>query len=258
MFQLNQASFSIPTATGIRQLLSPISLQFELGKVYGLIGHNGSGKSTLIKLMARQQKSSSGQILLNNQAIEHWGSREFAREVAYLPQHLPTNTQLTARELIALGRYAWNGLLKSNPQQDQTAVQNALVLTHTEKFADQQIDVLSGGERSRIWLAMLLAQQSRFLLLDEPLAALDIAHQVEVMKLIKKLSRELGLGVVIVIHDVNLAAAFCDELIALHSGKLLAQGTPEQLITPDSLQQIYGLQLNVIAHPNTQAPVVFY
>ena len=110
MFQLNQVSFSIPNRT----LLAPISLTFERGKVYGLIGHNGSGKSTLIKLMARQNKLSSGEILVNGKAIQEWGSREFAREVAYLPQHLPTATQLTARELIQMGRYAWNGLLKSN------------------------------------------------------------------------------------------------------------------------------------------------
>ncbi len=254
MFQLNQVSFSIPNRT----LLAPISLTFERGKVYGLIGHNGSGKSTLIKLMARQNKLSSGEILVNGKAIQEWGSREFAREVAYLPQHLPTATQLTARELIQMGRYAWNGLLKSNKEKDQSAVENALVLTHTEPFAERLVDVLSGGERQRVWLAMLLAQQSNFLLLDEPLAALDIAHQVDVMRLIRRLSRELNLGVVIVIHDVNLAAAFCDELVALHSGKLLEQGTPQQLMNSETLQRIYGLHLNVISHPTTDVPVVFY
>ncbi|AAU37808.1 ABC transporter ATP-binding protein [Basfia succiniciproducens] len=254
MFQLEQASFAIPN----RALLAPTTLTFRRGKVYGLIGHNGSGKSTLIKLMAKQNPLSSGEIFVRGKALRHWGSREFAREVAYLPQHLPTATQLTARELIQMGRYAWNGLLKSNKEKDKSAVENALILTHTEKFAEQQIDVLSGGERQRIWLAMLLAQQSNFLLLDEPLAALDIAHQVEVMKLIKKLSRELNLGVVIVIHDVNLAAAFCDELVALHSGKLLVKGTPGQIMTTETLQRIYGLELNVIPHPQTQVPVVFY
>ena len=137
-------------------------------------------------------------------------------------------------------------------------MENALVLTHTEPFAERLVDVLSGGERQRVWLAMLLAQQSNFLLLDEPLAALDIAHQVDVMRLIRRLSRELNLGVVIVIHDVNLAAAFCDELVALHSGKLLEQGTPQQLMNSETLQRIYGLHLNVISHPTTDVPVVFY
>ena len=120
------------------------------------------------------------------------------------------------------------------------------------------MDTLSGGERSRIWLAMLLAQESQFLLLDEPLAALDIAHQVEVMQLVHRLSRELNLGVIIVIHDINLASRFCDHLVALHSGKLLAQGNAHNIVNTPSLQQIYGIELNVIEQPQTHRPVSFY
>ena len=254
MFSVNNASFALPQRT----LLWPISLQFAPGKVYGLIGHNGSGKSTLIKLLARQQALSSGQILLQGKAIESWNARDFAKQVAYLPQYLPQATNMTAKELIAMGRYAWNGLLGRNPKADHAAIADALKLTHTEKFAHQLVDTLSGGERSRIWLAMLLAQQSRFLLLDEPLAALDIAHQVEVMQLIQKLTRELDLGVIIVIHDINLASYFCDELVALHSGRLLMQGTPQEIITPEGLAEIYGIRLNVMPHPQTQRPVSFY
>ncbi|PJG85496.1 ATP-binding cassette domain-containing protein [Conservatibacter flavescens] len=254
MFQLKQVSFSLPH----RMLLHPVDLAFEQGKVYGLIGHNGSGKSTLIKLMARQQPLSSGDILVNNTPIQQWSSREFAKQVAYLPQHLPTSTQLTSRELIAMGRYAWNGLFGRQTETDKQVIEQAMSLTDTFKFADQLVDTLSGGERSRIWLAMLLAQQSQFLLLDEPLAALDIAHQVEVMQLIHQLSRELGLGVVIVIHDINLASYFCDHLIALHSGKLLAQGNAAQIVNTSSLQSIYGIELNVMPHPKTGRPVSFY
>lgn len=254
MFRLDQISFRIPQ----RALLFPTSLTFDAGKVYGLIGHNGSGKSTLIKLMARQTQLSSGSILLDGKDIAHWNQREFAKRVAYLPQHLPAATNLTARELIGMGRYAWNGLFGRQTAADKQAIAEALRLTHTEKLADQLVDTLSGGERSRIWLAMLLAQQSRFLLLDEPLAALDIAHQVEVMQLVHQLSRDLGLGVVIVIHDINLAARFCDHLVALHSGKLLAQGDAQQIVNPPSLEAIYGIRLNVIPHPQTQRPVSFY
>ncbi|QIW15628.1 iron-hydroxamate transporter ATP-binding subunit [Pasteurellaceae bacterium RH1A] len=254
MFTLTNASFTIPNRT----LLHPVSLTFEQGKVYGLIGHNGSGKSTLIKLLARQQPLSSGQICFDHKPLEAWSSRDFAKQVAYLPQHLPTATQLTARELIAMGRYAWNGLFGRQTEEDRKAIDQALALTHTEKFAHQLVDVLSGGERSRIWLAMLLAQQSKFLLLDEPLAPLDIAHQVEVMQLIQKLSRELNLGVIIVIHDINLASRFCDELVALHSGKLLSQGDSQAIINPPSLKAIYGIDLNVIKHPECDRPVSFF
>ncbi|WP_442805640.1 ABC transporter ATP-binding protein [Testudinibacter sp. TR-2022] len=264
MFKLEQVAYCIPSIDtpsqkrGYRTLLQPTDLTFEIGKVYGLIGHNGSGKSTLIKLLANQQACSSGKLLLQNREISRWGSREFAREVAYLPQHLPAAANLTARELIQMGRYAWNGLFGRNKQKDHDAVENALKLTHTEAFADQLVETLSGGERSRIWLAMLLAQQSRFLLLDEPLAALDIAHQVEVMQLIQQLARQLNIGVVIVIHDVNLAARFCDHLIALHSGKLLMQGAPQTVMTQANLQAIYGIGLNVIRHPVSAVPVAFF
>ncbi|OOF86015.1 iron-hydroxamate transporter ATP-binding subunit [Rodentibacter ratti] len=254
MFQLQQVSFSIPQRT----LLYPTSLSFESGKVYGLIGHNGSGKSTLIKLMARQHPFSHGDILLNNRSVQSWKNQDFAKQVAYLPQHLPQTTNMTAKELIAMGRYAWNGLFGRETEADKQAISRALTLTHTEKFADQLVDTLSGGERSRIWLAMLMAQESRFLLLDEPLAALDIAHQVEVMQLIHSLSRELNLGVIIVIHDINLAARFCDHLVALHSGKLLAQGNAHDIVNTPSLQKIYGIELNVIEHPDTHRPVSFY
>lgn len=254
MFQIDNVSFSVPDRT----LLHAISLEFEQGKVYGLIGHNGSGKSTLIKLLAKQHSLSSGNISFDNKPLAQWSAREFAKQVAYLPQQLPQATHLTARELVAMGRYAWNGLFGSNKQKDNQAIAQAFKLTHTEQFADNIVDLLSGGERSRVWLAMLLAQQSRFLLLDEPLAALDIAHQVEVMELIRKLANELGLGIIIVIHDINLAARYCDQLIALHSGKLLAQGSADELITTAKLKEIYGIELNVIAHPTTQKPVSFY
>lgn len=254
VFQLNQVSFSIPHRT----LLQPTSLNFEEGYVYGLIGHNGSGKSTLIKLMARQHPISSGEILLDGKKLNHWNSREFAKRVAYLPQHLPQTTNMTAKELIAMGRYAWNGLFGRQTSVDKQAIQRALELTHTEKFANQIVDTLSGGERSRIWLAMLLAQQSQYLLLDEPLAALDIAHQVEVMQLVYQLSRELNLGVIIVIHDINLASRFCDHLVALHSGKLLVQGNAHEIVNTSSLQAIYGIKLNVLDHPEAHRPVSFY
>ncbi|WGE46596.1 ABC transporter ATP-binding protein [Actinobacillus equuli] len=254
MFLIENATFAIPTRT----LLHSVSLQFKQGKVYGLIGHNGSGKSTLIKLLAKQNTLSGGRILFNQQELSRWSSRDFAKQVAYLPQHLPQATNLTARELIAMGRYAWNGLFGSNKQKDHEAIERALALTHTEQFAEQLVDTLSGGERSRIWLAMLLAQQSKFLLLDEPLAALDIAHQVEVMELVKKLAHELNLGVIIVIHDINLAARYCDQLVALHSGKLLAQGDAFEIVNSPKLKQIYGIDLNVIEHPETKRPVSFY
>ncbi|MGQ4877360.1 ABC transporter ATP-binding protein [Billgrantia sp. LNSP4103-1] len=246
MFEVRGATFEING----KLLLKPVEHRFEEGKVYGLIGHNGSGKSTLVKLLAQQQPTSNGEILLDDRPLGDWGQREFARRVAYLPQHLPSAENLTGRELIGFGRYPWHGLLGRHTPKDKTAVERAMELSHTEAFADRLVDTLSGGERQRVWLAMLLAQESRFLLLDEPLAALDIAHQMEVLALIRKLCDELRLCVIIVLHDINMASRYCDELLALHSGRVLAHGTPEQIMTRDKLEAIYGLPMQVMPHPN--------
>lgn len=251
MFHLHNASYAVPERT----LLHDITLSFDTHKVYGLIGHNGSGKSTLLKLLTRQHPLSSGQILLDDKDIKQYSARQYAKQVAYLPQHLPAATALTARELVTMGRYAWSGLLGRTNQTDRDAVAEAFRLTHTEQFADQVVDTLSGGERSRIWLAMALAQQSHYLLLDEPLAPLDIAHQIDVMTLIQNLSRSLGLGIIIVIHDINLAARYCDELVALKQGRLLKTGRPSEIMTADVLKDIYNVEMNIIAHPGNGRPV---
>ncbi|MFQ3786977.1 ABC transporter ATP-binding protein [Halomonas sp. A29] len=248
MFEVKGATFEIDG----KQLLKPVEHCFMEGKVYGLIGHNGSGKSTLIKLIAQQQPASQGEILLDGRLLGDWGQREFARRVAYLPQHLPGAENLTGYELIGFGRYPWRGLLGRHTAQDKMAIKRAIELSHTEAFADRLVDTLSGGERQRVWLAMLLAQESRFLLLDEPLAALDIAHQMEVLALIRKLCDELKLCVIIVLHDINMASRYCDELLALHSGRVLAHGSPDEMMTDATLEAIYGLPMRVMPHPSGQ------
>lgn len=251
MFEVHAASFQVSG----KCLLQPTELTFVEGQVYGLIGHNGSGKSTLLKLLAQQQPASQGDIRLDGRPLSAWGTREFARQVAYLPQHLPSAENLTGRELIGFGRYPWHGLLGRLTREDHAQIERAIALTHTEAFADRLVDTLSGGERQRVWLAMLLAQGSRYLLLDEPLAALDIAHQVEVLALVRKLCHELGLGVIVVLHDVNMAARYCDRLIALHSGRLLAEGSPGEMMCDATLEAIYGIPMRVMPHPGGEHPI---
>ncbi len=242
MFELKGATFAVNGKT----LLQPTHLTFEEGKVHGLIGHNGSGKSTLLKLLARQQSASDGQVCFDGRPVTDWGDREFARQVAYLPQHLPTTESLTGRELVGFGRYPWHGLLGRQTSEDRAHIERAITLTDTCALADRLVDSLSGGERQRVWLAMLLAQKSRFLLLDEPLAALDIAHQVEVLKLVRRLCHDLGLGVIIVLHDINMAARYCDRLTALHSGRVLEQGAPVEMMDSATLEAIYGLPMQIM------------
>ncbi|MBE2168717.1 MULTISPECIES: ABC transporter ATP-binding protein [unclassified Cobetia] len=251
MFTLDHLRFDL----GERCLLKTQSLDFAPGQVHGLIGHNGSGKSTLLKLLARQNTPTSGKLALDYRPLSQFGSREFARAVAYLPQHLPAAEALTGRELVAFGRYPWHGLLGRPGPKDEEAIERAIALTHTEAFAEQQVDTLSGGERQRVWLAMLLAQGSRYLLLDEPLAALDIAHQIEVMELVSHLSHTLGLGIIIVLHDINLAARYCDRLVALHGGQVLAEGAPDAMMNPVTLKDIYGVEMQVITSPQSQQQI---
>ncbi|WP_213976184.1 ATP-binding cassette domain-containing protein, partial [Serratia marcescens] len=175
-FALDNASFAVPG----RVLLQPLSLSFPQGKVCGLIGHNGSGKSTLLKLLGRHHAPSGGQVLLNRQPLAQWDSKSFARQVAYLPQQLPAAEGMTVRELVAVGRYPWHGALGRFGANDRQLVEEAIALVGLKPFASRLVDSLSGGERQRAWLAMMVAQDSRCLLLDEPTSALDIAHQVEV------------------------------------------------------------------------------
>lgn len=246
MFTLDAVSYRLPEKT----LLHPIHLTIEHGQVVGLIGHNGSGKSTLLKLLARQLTPSEGRITLEGKGLHQWGDRPLARQIAYLPQQPPATDGLTARELVSFGRYPWHGALGRFSREDREQVERAMALTDTEEFAHRGVDELSGGERQRVWLAMLLAQNARYLLLDEPTSALDVAHQVEVLSLVRKLGKELDMGVVVVLHDINMAAAYCDHLVALHSGRLLTEGTPDELMNRETLKDIYGIPMSILPHPH--------
>lgn len=252
-FSLTDVTFRVPGRT----LLHPLSLSFPVGKVTGLIGHNGSGKSTLLKMLGRHQKPSEGEIHLNGQPLDSWSSKAFARQVAYLPQQLPAAEGMTVRELVAIGRYPWHGALGRFGSADRELVEDAISLVGLKPFAHRLVDSLSGGERQRAWIAMLVAQDSRCLLLDEPTSALDIAHQVDVLALIHRLSQERGLTVIAVLHDINMAARYCDHLVALRGGEMIAQGSPAEMMQSETLENIYGIPMGILPHPAGAAPVSF-
>mgnify|MGYP001139428305 CR=1 FL=1 len=253
LYELEDVSFSVNR----RVLLQSLTLALPARRVYGLIGHNGSGKTTLLKLLARQQAPTSGQVRFGGKALEHWERQAFARKVAYLPQQPPAAQGMTVRELVALGRYPWHGALGRFGPADAQKVDEAMALTRVTQFAGRAVDGLSGGERQRVWLAMLVAQDSGCLLLDEPISALDISHQIEVLDLVRSLSRTQGLAVIVVLHDVNMAGRFCDELIALKGGRLLVRGTPEELLRDDMLEAIYGIRMCTVDHPHGGRPLSF-
>ncbi len=253
MYQLVDASFEIDG----KSILSPTTLAFGQGEITTLLGHNGCGKSTLIKLLSRQNAPSQGKVLFQNKPVSSYSHLEFAHHVAYLPQHPPVTDGVTVRELVCFGRYPWKGAFGRYNQQDYAIVDSAIDKVGLSNLAERYVATLSGGERQRAWVAMLLAQQSQCILLDEPTSALDVAHQHELLALIRELNQSLGLTVIMVLHDVNMAAKFSDRLIALHSGQMIASGPPEALMTPETLRQIYGMELALFPHPTTGQPISY-
>lgn len=238
-------------------ILSDVSLDFPAGEVVALVGHNGSGKSSLLKILARQLAPTAGSVAYGGRDLKHYDGRDFARSVAYLPQDLSTGSDMTIRELVCCGRYPWHGALGRFSATDRQKVEQAIEATHIEAFADRMVGTLSGGERQRAWIAMLIAQDARCLLLDEPTAALDIAHQVEVLSLVRLIAHEGGRSVVIVLHDINMAARFCDRIHALKGGRMVASGTPADILVPDTLRAIYGIDMDVIAASNLPHPLAY-
>jgi len=251
--RLDRATLRVGNAT----LLQPLTLELPSSGVTGLIGQNGAGKSTLVKMLARQQEATGGEIWYGSRPVGSWQEREFARQVAYLPQQTPLATGLTGRELVELGRYPWHGPLGRFGPGDQEKVEEALRLTGTEGLAERMVDTLSGGERQRVWLAMLIAQDARLLLLDEPISALDPAHQIGVLKLVRRISTAKDVSVVIVLHDINLAARFCDHMIALKNGVLVDHGPAAEFMTPERLASVYDVRMGVMSTPEPDGLIAY-
>lgn len=242
LFALAGISFRI----GTRTILSGIDLTLAPGRLVGLIGPNGSGKSTLLRILAGQQRPDTGTARLLGRDIAGTPARAFARLVAYMPQFTPPAEGMTVRELVSLGRFPWHGALGRFTEADRTKVSEALAAARIEAMAERLVDTLSGGERQRAWLATMVAQDPRCLLLDEPTSALDIAHQVEMLDLLRRLCAERTLSAVVVLHDINMAARVCDEIVALREGRIFARGVPAEILKPAVLEGIYGVRMAVI------------
>lgn len=253
LFRLDHVSFDIAS----RRVLDDLTVTLEAWHIYALVGQNGSGKSSLLKLLARQNKPSTGHVAYRGRDIATIRRRVFARSVAFLPQFPPPADSMTVRELVALGRFPWHGPLGRFTETDAEKTEDALRRTDLLRMAERIVDTLSGGERQRAWLAMMLAQETRCLLLDEPTSALDVAHQVEILALIRELSGERGMGIVIVLHDINAAARYCDEILALKDGRLIARGKAPDIVTGAVLEQIYGVAMGVLPNPSTGLPMSY-
>jgi len=242
------------TAYSGRKVLDSITVEFLQGKSTALIGANGSGKSTLLKTVARLLHPVAGHVMLEGKRIHSLNTRAVAQQMSILPQGPRSPGDITVRELTGFGRHPFLSWLGRANKEDHEIVEWALAQTRMTAFADRAVDQLSGGERQRAWIAMALAQQPRVLLLDEPTTFLDICFQLEVLELIAKLKEELGLTVVMAMHDLNQAARYCEQVVALCSGRIAACGTPREVVTPAFLKAVFNINAEVLWSERFAAP----
>jgi len=226
-------------------ILSDVTLAVADGKMTVLVGPNGSDKSTLLKTMARILAPQSGAVLLDGRSIHDSKSREVARKMGLLPQGPIAPEGLTVRELVAQGRFPHQGLMRQWTQEDEQAVEKAMAKASVTEFADRPVDSLSGGQRQRCWIAMVLAQQTDLMLLDEPTTFLDLKVQVDLMELLADLAHSGGRTLVVVLHELSLAAAYADHLVMMKDGRIACAGTPEAIFTAERLKDVFGLDAHV-------------
>ena len=221
-----------------------------------IVGANACGKSTLLRGMARLLRPTEGAVLLDGQAISSLPSRQVARTLGLLPQNPVTPEGVGVADLVGRGRHPHQRAFRTWSREDEEAVAEALALTDTLDLANRLVDELSGGQRQRVWIAMALAQQTDLLLLDEPTTYLDVAHQVEVLDLLADLNEKRGTTIVMVLHDLNMAARYADHLVAMREGRIVAAGAPGQVITEDCVLEVFGMPSRVVEDPVTGTPMV--
>ena len=221
-----------------------------------VVGSNACGKSTLLRALSRMLKPVSGSVLLDGQDISSLPAKKVARTLGLLPQSSIAPDGITVAELVARGRYPHQGLLRQWSEGDERVVGESMAATGVADLEDRMVDELSGGQRQRVWIAMALAQETPLLLLDEPTTYLDIAHQIEILDLCARLHEEEGRTLVVVLHDLNHAARFGTHLIAMKDGQVVAEGTPDQVVTAELVEEVFGLRCLVVADPVAGTPHV--
>ena len=224
-------------------VVDDVSLELPHGKVISMIGPNGAGKSTVLGMISRLVARSSGAVEFQGKDLDKWGSRELAKHLAILTQANNVQMKLTVRELVAFGRFPHSGSNLS--QKDWEIVDRSISYMELEDFAERFIDEMSGGQRQRAFIAMVLAQDTEYVLLDEPTNNLDIYHATQMMKLVRRLCDELGKTVILVLHEINLAAFYSDYICAFKNGKIAAWGTVNEVMTPEQLKLIYGVDFQI-------------
>jgi len=239
-----------------RLVIESLDLEVPAGRITCIVGANACGKSTLLRAMSRLLKPRGGQVLLDGAAVHRMPAKALARSLGLLPQSPIAPDGITVADLVGRGRHPHQRVFARWSPQDDEAVAEALDATHTADLADRPVDELSGGQRQRVWIAMALAQQTDVLLLDEPTTFLDVSHQVEVLDLLVDLNQRRGTTVVMVLHDLNLAARYSDHLIAMTDGAIHSSGAPADVLTVDMVQAVFGIESRIIVDPVSDRPLM--
>ena len=244
----------VSVAYGQKVIIPPMDVAFPEGKITAIIGPNGCGKSTLLKALARTQPMREGQAFLFGKPMAPMKDTEVARQMAFLPQAPQAPGGLTVEELVSYGRYPHQKGFGRLTDQDKQTVAWALEVTHMSEFAKRAISALSGGQRQRAWIALALAQDTPLILLDEPTTYLDMAHQLEILELLQQLNREQGKTIVLVIHELNLAARCAHWMVAMKEGTVRAAGTPEAIMNAEMMREVFNLESLITPDPWTGRP----
>jgi iron complex transport system ATP-binding protein len=247
---------SLRLAYGDRTVVDGLDMQVPAGRITAIVGANGCGKSTLLRALARLIPPRSGQVVLDGKALHTRPTKEVARTLGLLPQAPVAPEGIVVADLVGRGRHPHQKMLARFTAHDYEVVAQSLAATGISEFADRPVDELSGGQRQRVWIAMALAQQTDILLLDEPTTFLDLAHQVEVLDLLTDLNRDRGTTIVMVLHDLNLAARYADHLFAMCGGAIVASGEPSSVVTSDLIREVFDMDALVVPDPVSGTPIV--
>nr|MBF0223480.1 ABC transporter ATP-binding protein [Desulfobulbaceae bacterium] len=254
LFTLN----NISCAYGTTEALQDISISLDTNKFYGLIGPNGSGKTTLLDLLLGNLKPASGTVTFKTKSLKAWERRSLAKEIALVPQEFGMNFDFTVEELILMGRHPHIPRFANPGEHDLAIVHEIMEQLNIVKLRKRFVTQLSGGEKQRVVVARALAQETNVLILDEATSNLDIHHSIHIFQVVKDRVTSKGGSVIAAIHDLNFAAAFCDEIILLEQGKIAAIGTPEEVLTPESLHAVFGINCQAYFNEFSEAYQIAY
>ena len=230
---------------GKNKVLRDVSFKIEGGNITTIMGANGCGKSTLFSLMTKNLYPRKGNIFLSGKNIQNLSLKEFARKVSIVHQYNTSSDDITVERLVSFGRTPHMKMMQARTQEDEELIQWAMEVTNVEKYKSREVSQLSGGQRQRVWIAMALAQNTKILFLDEPTTYLDIRYQIEILELIQKLNEEYGITIIMVLHDINQAIHFSQEVIGLKDGMVSFQGNPQEVINREGICDLYGIDLDV-------------